>query len=246
MMADFAKDPPQEDELAKCPRQSEVLNEILDAASGRRLSPTVGEIATRFSITRGCAYSTIVKLRDKGYIEWEAPPNSRRAVRGITLTRKAWIWRFSKRPSKDPDSRRIPVIGEGAGAGNARVAYEDVSEYLPLPARHLHRREAEAFMVEVVGDSMEGEDGVLPGDYVVVVPDENPKDGDMAVVIVEGEAYVKRLWHDGATICLESSNPAYHPITLGENDGVIVRGRVIGVVRWNIRQAKRSRRWRAG
>jgi len=40
---------------------------------------------------------------------------------------------------------------------------------------------------------MMGDDGVFPDDYVVVVPDINPRDGDMAVVIADGQEYIKRL-----------------------------------------------------
>ena len=194
MTDEFNDASPQWDDLRKCPRQREVLNEILDAASNRRLPPTSGELATKFHIARARAYSTLERLLEKGYIEWgRTSKHVSRAVRGVMPTRKAWIWRFSQETTTDPDFRHIPVIGEGVGAGNARVPYEDVREYLPLPARHLHNAEANAFILQVSGDSMMGDDGVFPDDYVVVVPDINPRDGDMAVVIADGQEYIKRL-----------------------------------------------------
>ena len=92
-------------------------------------------------------------------------------------------------------------------------------------------------MFEVKGDSMTG-DGALEGDYVVVDRQPEWANGDMVVVLVGDEANVKRIRRDGASICLESSNPEYPPMPLSPSDEPIIQGKVIGVARWHISQGR--------
>ena len=137
--------------------------------------------------------------------------------------------------------RPVPLLGRVAAGEPIFVDGENVREYLPLPAQHV--RGAEVYMLEVDGDSMTG-DGVLKGDYIIV--DSHPawREGDMVVVLHKNAATVKRVWREGSSIHLESSNPKYEPIILEEGDGQedkpVIQGRVIGVVRWQIRQGHRN------
>ena len=125
----------------------------------------------------------------------------------------------------------IPVLAE-AGAGMPIPAAGDDVEYLPLPGQYA--RKGDAFAVKVRGDSMAG-DGVIDGDYVVVAHDSAAGDGEMVLVRIENldasEVVVRRLWHEGAAIRLESSNPGFAPIILGPDDAPVVLGTVIAVIR---------------
>jgi SOS-response transcriptional repressor LexA len=147
---------------------------------------------------------------------------------------------FEQRGTTKPDFRRVPLLWKVA-AGKPMLADEDnVRDYLAMPTQHV--RGDEIFMFEVSGDSMAGEDGVLDGDYVIVDRRGSWKDGDMVVVLVggdEGAATVKRLWREGAYFRLESSNPAYKAEFLREEDEPTIQGKVIGVVRWHIKEGRR-------
>jgi hypothetical protein len=45
------------------------------------------------------------------------------------------------------------------------------------------------------------------------------------------EVVVRRLWHEGAAIRLESSNPDFPPIILGPDDAPVIEGTVSAVIR---------------
>ena len=64
--------------------------------------------------------------------------------------------------------RSVPLLWTVAAAKPRLDSEENIREYLALPAQHV--RGDEIFMMEVTGDSMTGEDGVLEEDYVIVDP----------------------------------------------------------------------------
>lgn len=78
------------------------------------------------------------------------------------------------------------------------------------------------FVIRVLGDSMEPK--YRDGDYLLIKTGE-VSIGDIALVTLDGEGYIKRIG-DGV---LTSLNNHYKPIPL--NDSVRVNGRVIGVLK---------------
>jgi SOS-response transcriptional repressor LexA len=117
-----------------------------------------------------------------------------------------------------------------------------------VPDQYVHGDNV--FLLEVEGDSMRGEDGVLNGDYVIVDPDERWDDGDMVAVLLgadeveEGKAAVKRVWKEGDRYYLQSSNPdpQFAPIILerrGEQEVAPQIYKVIGVMRWHVKKGRR-------
>jgi len=202
---------------------------ILDAFE-RGEPPTLEEFARKLGLTAKSNVSRALReLEEKGFIECDRTPSGRVKTRSIRLTKMARV-------------RPVPVLGTVAAGEPIFVDGENVREYLPLPAHHV--RATGVYMLEVGGDSMTG-DGILKGDYIIV--DSHPawQEGDMVVVLHKNEATVKRVWREGSAIYLESSNPNYEPIILEEGDEQEdkpeIRGRVIGVVRWQIQQGYRRR-----
>jgi len=138
----------------------------------------------------------------------------------------------------ETSARSVPVLGAIAAGELTLADNENIREYLALPAQYV--RGEEVYLLEVRGDSMTGEDGVLEGDYVIVDHQASWNNGDMVVVFVEGDgATLKRIWRDGASIHLQPSNPARKPITLGPGEDPHIQGKVIGVARWHIGTARR-------
>jgi SOS-response transcriptional repressor LexA len=135
--------------------------------------------------------------------------------------------------------QQIPVLGKVA-AGEPILTTRDV-EFLEVPPRYANR--GNAFALKVQGDSMTG-DAILDGDFIIVVPEPNPHNGDMVVVTFpsedggEGSSTVKR-WRprpDGRSVALESTVSDVDPIILSEDAWpAYVQGKVIGVERWQIR-----------
>jgi len=243
------------DDLGSAPTQRKALEVILATADPGEPIPTLQELAAILKLKAPSNVRRVLEgLEAKHYIVWDRGPSGRAKTGRIRPTKKAYEWRSASQglsmalvsPSRfvEPGTRLVPLRGEVAAGipipaeeENVRPIPDDeenVREYLPLPARHLHEAEDEAFIIQVKGESMTG-DGVLPGDYVVVVPTSEWKNGEMIVVIVDGEATVKRVWRDGKAIRLMSSNPAFPPRTLKQEDAPSVQGKVIGVIRWDIK-----------
>jgi SOS-response transcriptional repressor LexA/DNA-binding CsgD family transcriptional regulator len=136
-----------------------------------------------------------------------------------------------------PNVQLVPVL-ETVAAGQPALAAEEVTEYLPVPPQHAQRQDV--FALKVHGDSMSG-DGVLDGDYVIVIPDPEPEDGDMVVALIGGESIIRRLRHEGAAVHLESSNPTNPTLILEQDTEPVILGKVIGTTRWSSRQRRASK-----
>ena len=81
--------------------------------------------------------------------------------------------------------------------------------------------------MRVRGDSMKNV-GILEGDYVVVRPQDDARDGEIVVALVGEEATVKRFFRESDHVRLQPENEAFEPIRSRE---VRVIGRVVGVFR---------------
>ncbi len=217
-------------DLESAPTQQKVLNYLLDASERGEPPPTLEELAVALGqAAKSNMHRAVKQLLGKGYLEWDRA-ESRAKTRRIRPTEKAWALRSAIEKSEsvavegelttETDARLVPLLWRVAAGQPILADEENIREHLPLPRQHV--RGAEVFMLEVMGDSMTG-DGVLEGDYVVVVSDPAPRDGEMVVALVDGEATVKRLWHDAGDILLEAANPAYSPIRLSMGHEVAIQ-----------------------
>src|SRR3989344_6702122 len=85
---------------------------------------------------------------------------------------------------------------------------DNVIDRIPFPAKRL-RVNAESFLVEAKGDSMEP----LIHDSDLVLVDKSPVgNGDTAVVVYDGGAVLKKVYEQGENVILQSLNPKVEPI----------------------------------
>lgn len=122
--------------------------------------------------------------------------------------------------------RRVPLLGTIV-AGTPLPAFQ-VLESIDLPGGSWNSREV--FALRVRGSSMI-DDGILDGDYLVVEPRADVRNGQTVVAEVDGQATVKRLYreHDGA-VRLQPANDRLLPLIV-RGDRVRIRGVVVGVLR---------------
>jgi repressor LexA len=118
----------------------------------------------------------------------------------------------------------LPVVGHVA-AGQPILAEENIEEYVEVPS--LAGGDDGEYVLKVRGDSMKNA-GILPGDYVVVRPQETAADGEIVVALVGEEATVKTFYRESDHIRLQPENETLEPIRSRE---VRVLGRVVGVFR---------------
>jgi repressor LexA len=118
----------------------------------------------------------------------------------------------------------LPLLGQVA-AGAPVLAEENIEEYVPVPA--LAGGDDGEYILRVRGESMV-DAGILPGDYVVVRPQETAEDGEIVVALVGEEATVKRFFRESDHIRLQPENATMEPI---RSRDVRLLGRVVGLFR---------------
>ena len=78
------------------------------------------------------------------------------------------------------------------------------------------------FALRVRGDSMTGA-RIHDGDIVFIRSQEDVDDGDIAVVLLNDEATLKRVFKLGDRVILRAENPAYAPFEYSAHDGKNLR-----------------------
>lgn len=128
----------------------------------------------------------------------------------------------------DKAEQGIPILGRVA-AGAPVLAERNLDGHLDL-GTYFGVGE-DLFLLQVNGESMR-DAGILPGDHVVVRADLPVGDGEVGVVLVEGEVTVKRLARRGQVLWLHPENRDFRPIAVDlRSQDARILGKVVGVVR---------------
>ncbi len=102
---------------------------------------------------------------------------------------------------------KIPVLGY-VRAGIPIEAVEEIIDYEEISQEQA--RIGEFFGLQIKGDSMEPR--ITEGDVVIVRKQETVDNGDIAVVLINGDdATIKKFYKSEAGIKLVSTNPKYDP-----------------------------------
>lgn len=120
----------------------------------------------------------------------------------------------------------IPVLGS-VPAGIPIEAVEDIIDYEEISEEMA--RDGEYFALRIKGTSMEPK--FSEGDVVVIRKQEQVDNGQIAVVMVDGdEATVKKFFRTDAGIMLVGLNPSFSPLTYTPEQAEQLPVRVIGRV----------------
>jgi repressor LexA len=123
-------------------------------------------------------------------------------------------------------SAHVPMAGVVA-AGEPIEAIPQM-ERVEVPKSMIGR--GETFALRVKGTSMQDE-GILPGDVVVVQKQRTARNGQTVIALVNGEATIKTYHRKGGTVELHPANDAMHPIVVESTDTLQIEGIVVGVIR---------------
>ncbi|EFR42994.1 repressor LexA [Dialister micraerophilus UPII 345-E] len=107
--------------------------------------------------------------------------------------------------------KKIPLLGTIA-AGQPIYAEEHIEEYLPIDD-DLHAD----FALKVSGDSMINAD-INDGDIVFIKKQEIVENGQIAAVLIDDSATLKRFYKIGSIVQLQAENPKYSPIICDESN----------------------------
>ncbi|MFQ6092241.1 MAG: transcriptional repressor LexA [bacterium] len=184
-------------------RQKAALDYVARSIRERGYQPTMREIGDHFGIrSTHGVHRHLTALEQKGYLRREGGRS-----KAVRLTDHLGV-----------RTTELPIVGRVA-AGASNLALEDIEGTVSLDRQW------------VKGDSMIGA-GILPGDLVVVRPQPVVEDGQIAVVLIDGQTTVKRFYRDKDWLHLEPENPDIEPILLSPRArNISVVGRVRGLYR---------------
>jgi repressor LexA len=110
-----------------------------------------------------------------------------------------------------PSMCKVPLIGTIA-CGAPILAEEHIEDLVDMPS-HIHAD----FALTCKGDSMINA-RIFDGDIVYIRQQETVENGQIAAVLIDGEATLKRIRLFDDHISLEPENPQYRPIVLWGED----------------------------
>ena len=115
----------------------------------------------------------------------------------------------------------VPIVGTIA-AGTPILAEENIEGYAPLQDKKAD------FALTVKGDSMIG-DNIHPGDIVFIKQQPTVEIGEIAAVLIDGDATLKHFYRDADSVTLVSSNTKYKPMVYhkGDCDDIRILGKAV-------------------
>ena len=197
---------------ALTPRQKAIYEFVLKTIREKGYAPSIQEIGSRFQIASTNGVSDHLKaLEKKGYIR----RIGKRAIEVLSALGKPVL----------TATREIQVLGR-VPAGKPFLSEENSEGVLTIPT---DMGAGKLFALQVKGDSMI-EAGILDGDRVIVKQQGTAENGEIVCAIIDGEATLKRFYHEDGVITLKAENEKYAPITVSAGEFRIA-GRVVGLLR---------------
>ena len=223
-------------------RQRDILEFIHLKMTEDRIQPSYREIGDAMGIRSTNGVSDHIKaLIRKGYLERLGGNGKAALARSLSITElgRSEVGADSMAPANDfpdvvpfgdGDIVEIGVYGQVA-AGALALAEEHREETLRVDSCMIPGG-GKVFALRVYGESMI-EDGILPGDYLFIKKQLTVRDGETAVVMVDGESTVKRFYREGDRIRLQPANATMQPIYVEASEfrNIQIVGIVVGVYR---------------
>ncbi len=210
-------------------RQRNILDFVVTFQDEHGYPPSIREIGDFFKIRSTNGVSDHLRaLERKGWLA-----RSGQQSRGLSIVRRPDGGTGGRKAAANNDSTtiQVPVLGQVA-AGLPLLAVEQVERTVSVDREMLGGSSKDVFGLRVKGRSMV-DAGILPGDLVFVRKQPTADNGQIAVVMIEGEATVKRFYHEGDRIRLQAENADMPPILIDREDAADcqVLGHVVGVWR---------------
>ncbi len=199
-------------------RQRQILEYIQSFIKKNGYSPTLAEIGKAMGLSSPATVHEHLKtLESKGVIK-----RNDNEVRGIALVGIYDDYTMSQAvPGVE-----LPLLGY-IHAGKPLEPYDDPSATFKVTANLVPQNKI-AFVLQVKGDSMI-DDGILPGDFVVLVKEDQVKNGDIVVALLEnGLATLKRFFKENGRVKLMPANAKMEPIYATD---VQVQGKMVALIR---------------
>ena len=196
-------------------RQKKIFEKIETIIKAGEPVPTVAALGRMFDISQQAMSKNLKVLEEADLIQ-----RDRHKHRSIELVK--------------PPPRAVVVNLLGYITAGQPLEAVEVPETIEVPAALVPK--GEAYALRVQGESMI-EDGILDGDVVIVQQQSMAFDGQTVVAVINGEATLKRYYHEGHRIRLQPANASLQPIYCGPEDEFEIRGIVYALHRAYNQQA---------
>ncbi|MBQ4425161.1 MAG: transcriptional repressor LexA [Lachnospiraceae bacterium] len=184
-------------------KQKHILDFLKSEISSKGYPPTIREICEEVKLrSTSSVHAHLETLEKGGYIRRD--PTKPRA---IEICDSAFA-------AGRQEMLSVPIVGQVA-AGEPILAEQNIDGYFPYPADELPLTNASLFMLTVRGDSMI-DIGILDGDRVICQEAHTAENGQLAVVLVEDSATLKRFYKENGHFRLQPENASMDPIIVEE------------------------------
>lgn len=174
--------------------------------------PSVREIAAQFNIkSTSTVQYYLEKLKDHGLIE-----HAENKKRAVVLNNK-----------NRGQTNFVPLIGN-VSAGQGILAFENTEGEFPLPQSVFAG--SDLYLLRVEGESMINV-GINNGDLVVIHQQESVEIGEIAVVLWQDKATIKRLKETSPNLVLHPENDAMEDIIISPEECPTIIGKVVGCIK---------------
>jgi repressor LexA len=200
------------------PKQGKLVDFISDWQRKKGHPPTQAEICDHFGFSSITTVRNHLQLIEKkGFIRLNA--GKARSIQVVSISQ----------PDLQQHDNSIHILGRIA-AGLPIWAEQNLEGTLPVPPAMFGG--GELFALHVIGDSMTGA-GINNGDLAIIRKTERVENGEIAAVLVEQEATLKRVFLSSHVLMLKSENPAFEDLKydLRNHENVRVLGRYQGIIR---------------
>lgn len=195
---------------------SDISKRILDIITAKEIS--YSELSDRTRIPKSALQRYATGETEK------IPINRLEAIAKAIGTTPAYLMGWESSPDAElpaniipmPEMRQIPLLGTIA-CGSPILAEEHIEDYVDIP-KHI----SADFALTCKGDSMINA-RIFDGDIVYIRQQNTAENGEIAAVLIDGEATLKRIQLFDDHISLEPENPRYRPIVLWGDEMNTVR-----------------------
>lgn len=193
--------------------QQRILDFIKSEIQTKGYPPSVREIANAVGLkSTSTVHGHLQRLEKRGLLHRDAmKPRAMEVVGDPNFIRNATV--------------AVPVVGH-VQAGVPILAEQNLEDYVSIPEVMLGR--GDHFILRVHGDSMINA-GIMDGDYIIVLQQNNASNGDIIVAMLDDSATVKRFFkEENGTYRLQPENPTMEPIYTKE---LTIVGEVVSLFR---------------
>ncbi|SER60169.1 transcriptional repressor LexA [Parafannyhessea umbonata] len=209
------------DKLSK--RQQAIYDFICDYTTEHGYPPSVREIGVAVGLASPSTVHMHLKvLQERGLIKRDSKkPRTIEVVEEDTESTDK-VARVTQ--DLEDGSVSLPLVGRVA-AGTPILAEQNVEDSFRLPTSIVG--DASSFVLRVRGQSMINA-GILDGDYIVVKQQDDARDGEIVVALIDDSSTVKTFYREKDRIRLQPENDTMDPIYV---DNPKILGRVTGLFR---------------